>query len=155
MEQCSYLPEGQLPQHPQGKDLPIGLGQAVEYLVDFHGSLLLRQPLLRPLLPELRLRLPPSLPAAVGQPGVLGDLAQPDPQGALPPELADMLQRPEKGLLGQLLRQYRVPAQGQRKSVDVLQIVLVNFFKIDYALTSLSKDPPPFFGGGSFSFQYF
>ena len=53
----------------------------------------------------------------------------------------------KKGLLGQLLRQYRVPAQGQRKSVDVLQIVPVNFFKIDHALTSLSTDKtasPPF-----------
>ena len=87
--------------------------------------------------PGFPVRLAPvlSLPAQ-GEVLVPGDLAQPHPQPALPPEGVDGLQRPEDGLLGHFLRRVGVPAEGQGVAVHVREIRPVDLLKILHSLTS-------------------
>ena len=89
------------------------------------GGVPVRKAALQPVVPRLLLQLSPvlSLPA---QREVLvpGDLAQPHPQLAVPPELVDGGQCPEEGLLGHLLRRVGVPAEGQDVAVHVGEIRL-------------------------------
>ena len=102
------------------------------------GGVPVRKAALQPVVPRLLLQLCPvlSLPA---QREVLvpGDLAQPHPQLAVPPELVDGGQCPEEGLLGHLLRRVGVPAEGQDVAVHVGEIRLIDLLKIRHGLLSV------------------
>ena len=103
------------------------------------GGVPVREASLDAVVSRVLLQLPPalSLPA---QREVLvpGDLAQPHPQLAVPPELSDGVQSPEESLLGHLLRRVGVPAEGQDIAVHVGEIRLIDLLKIRHGLTSLS-----------------
>ena len=79
---------------------------------------MVRKARLDAVVPRLPARLSPA-PVLPAQRQILvpGDLAQPHPQLALPPEGVDGLQGPEKGLLGHLLRRVGVPAEGIKSSL--------------------------------------
>ena len=107
----------------------------MEQPVEPLGGVPVRKAALQPVVPRLLLQLSPvlSLPA---QREVLvpGDLAQPHPQLAVPPELVDGGQCPEEGLLGHLLRRVGVPTEGQDVAVHVGEIRLIDLLKIRHGL---------------------
>ena len=76
-------------------------------------------------------------------PQVLGDLAQPDGQLAGAVEAADGANRLVKGLLGQLLRQVRVPALRQEKFIDRVGVTAVDGVHILHAVPSFRLIYPP------------
>ena len=92
----------------------------------------------------MSLRLPlrgemPPLPAVI-QPAVPGNAAEPGGEGTVPPEAVDGGKAPEEGLLGDLLRQGGIAAEGQGIAVDPGEI-----FPVDLGEIRQSASPfPPF-----------
>ena len=73
---------------------------------------------------------------AEGQVLVPGDLAQLHPQLAVPPEAVNGGKRPEKDLLGHLLRRRLILTEGQGVFVNVREILPVDRFKSGHSLTT-------------------
>ena len=79
--------------------------------------------------------------AALAQPGVFADAAQPGVQAAAPLEAVDVKEGLIEGLLEQLLRLVRVAGQRQEEPVDRLALGGIQFFKAPHGHSSFPMMP--------------
>ena len=79
--------------------------------------------------------------AALAQPGVFADAAQPGVQAAAPLEAVDMEEGLVEGLLEQLLRLSFVAGQRQEEPVDRFAMGVIQFFKAPHGRSSFPMMP--------------
>ena len=79
--------------------------------------------------------------AALAQPGVFADAAQPGVQAAAPLEAVDVEEGLVEGLLQQLLRLTFIARQRQEEPVDRLALGMIQFFKAPHGHSSFPMMP--------------
>ena len=133
----------QLRVHPPQEHLLVRIRHIVEDLLQPYGLVLPSQPFLRRFAPvghgqqigAVHAVHPPEL-FQVGIVAVFGDLAQPDPNVAVPAKAVQGAQRLVKGLAGYILRQMRVSRKPPDVQKHLVKVFLIYPLKFRHPTTS-------------------